>query len=336
MDLIQIEAALSQQDEHELPSEALTAALANWPALYPEIKRVIGSFIENEDSVDLSKYSFIYYGFFLLLEKKQTDALDLIIDLMSKEEGWNTPLDLVFGDALTEFVPSAFYILAGGQSLPLIDYVLSSSAGMYCRTSAIACLFAQYESGILSESDFDQFIEQCFITFAVDGQSEVQLYLLESLAAFCLDYNLEKYQSRFIELANEGYLDSISMDIEVLEAWEYDSGKRQLESRQIISDINTVELLSGWQAFQKEVGPSDQFVPDFNDLKVQQDILGSATPEQLERAYKRLEHGAFYEDDATSDSTNPQGAMADSFTKVGRNDPCPCGSGKKFKKCCLH
>jgi len=19
---------------------------------------------------------------------------------------------------------------------------------------------------------------------------------------------------------------------------------------------------------------------------------------------------------------------------VGRNDPCPCGSGKKFKKCC--
>ncbi|MEK7266496.1 MAG: SEC-C metal-binding domain-containing protein, partial [Pseudomonadota bacterium] len=21
---------------------------------------------------------------------------------------------------------------------------------------------------------------------------------------------------------------------------------------------------------------------------------------------------------------------------VGRNDPCPCGSGKKFKKCCLN
>lgn len=23
------------------------------------------------------------------------------------------------------------------------------------------------------------------------------------------------------------------------------------------------------------------------------------------------------------------------FIKIGRNDPCPCGSGKKFKKCCL-
>ena len=21
--------------------------------------------------------------------------------------------------------------------------------------------------------------------------------------------------------------------------------------------------------------------------------------------------------------------------KIGRNDPCPCGSGKKYKKCCM-
>ena len=26
----------------------------------------------------------------------------------------------------------------------------------------------------------------------------------------------------------------------------------------------------------------------------------------------------------------------DSNAKIGRNDPCPCGSGKKYKKCCLH
>ena len=27
-------------------------------------------------------------------------------------------------------------------------------------------------------------------------------------------------------------------------------------------------------------------------------------------------------------------ASAPAGPKVGRNDPCPCGSGKKFKKCC--
>jgi SEC-C motif-containing protein len=28
--------------------------------------------------------------------------------------------------------------------------------------------------------------------------------------------------------------------------------------------------------------------------------------------------------------------MVNSYNGVGRNDPCPCGSGKKFKKCCLN
>lgn len=27
-------------------------------------------------------------------------------------------------------------------------------------------------------------------------------------------------------------------------------------------------------------------------------------------------------------------AVARSKSKVGRNDPCPCGSEKKYKKCC--
>jgi uncharacterized protein len=27
-------------------------------------------------------------------------------------------------------------------------------------------------------------------------------------------------------------------------------------------------------------------------------------------------------------------ALSRNAPKVGRNDPCPCGSGKKYKKCC--
>jgi preprotein translocase subunit SecA len=34
----------------------------------------------------------------------------------------------------------------------------------------------------------------------------------------------------------------------------------------------------------------------------------------------------------TSLSNNTPSGPID-FTNVGRNDPCPCGSGKKFKKC---
>jgi hypothetical protein len=51
------------------------------------------------------------------------------------------------------------------------------------------------------------------------------------------------------------------------------------------------------------------------------------------------------QDDAMDSLTSGMGkpkALADLFKspsakppKIGRNQPCPCGSGKKFKKCCL-
>lgn len=47
-----------------------------------------------------------------------------------------------------------------------------------------------------------------------------------------------------------------------------------------------------------------------------------------------------YEDlDEMTEDTKRKLGQADvkhvKLQKVGRNDPCPCGSGRKFKKCCL-
>ena len=33
-------------------------------------------------------------------------------------------------------------------------------------------------------------------------------------------------------------------------------------------------------------------------------------------------------------AVNPNVPVVRKEVKVGRNDPCPCGSGKKYKKCC--
>ena len=35
-----------------------------------------------------------------------------------------------------------------------------------------------------------------------------------------------------------------------------------------------------------------------------------------------------------SDGYTPSATVVRDSPKVGRNDPCPCGSGKKYKKCC--
>ena len=36
----------------------------------------------------------------------------------------------------------------------------------------------------------------------------------------------------------------------------------------------------------------------------------------------------------TDGSAKPRTVRKTVAQKVGRNDPCPCGSGKKYKKCC--
>ena len=39
--------------------------------------------------------------------------------------------------------------------------------------------------------------------------------------------------------------------------------------------------------------------------------------------------------DVEAEDLEPPAPVENKFRDVGRNDPCPCGSGKKFKKCCL-
>jgi uncharacterized protein len=70
-------------------------------------------------------------------------------------------------------------------------------------------------------------------------------------------------------------------------------------------------------------------------------VRGSDGPDQLSwlcRGYKRFFAHALpgFMDLARSLQSGPDGGgrAQGKPAKVGRNDPCPCGSGRKFKKCC--
>ena len=116
--------------------------------------------------------------------------------------------------------------------------------------------------------------------------------------------------------------------------------------------------------------PRAQYRPLLESLEAQQTGLGNHYDRQeIERAYAgqpdppqwvRFENPwQFYEPDAITErqkrwrEEDARDALQDSHEdedypdldfqepyarpepKVGRNDPCPCGSGKKYKKCCL-
>jgi hypothetical protein len=53
--------------------------------------------------------------------------------------------------------------------------------------------------------------------------------------------------------------------------------------------------------------------------------------EAMERAARESE-----KKDRDAVTYGQNGTYVRDSPKIGRNDPCPCGSGKKYKKCCLH
>ena len=60
---------------------------------------------------------------------------------------------------------------------------------------------------------------------------------------------------------------------------------------------------------------------------------GDKIEEHFEKRQERKKREAIISDDDAPIPDVPV-EQAQAEDKVGRNDPCSCGSGKKFKKCC--
>jgi preprotein translocase subunit SecA len=54
----------------------------------------------------------------------------------------------------------------------------------------------------------------------------------------------------------------------------------------------------------------------------------------LEPVFSSEEEVASSQEPVASSGESAEASPAIAQQKIGRNDPCPCGSGKKFKKCC--
>jgi preprotein translocase subunit SecA len=73
----------------------------------------------------------------------------------------------------------------------------------------------------------------------------------------------------------------------------------------------------------------DQMVDDIKEDTVRQILSVAPRIENTERVVVAKPTSEGFLDGRAKASTKPA-----SSKKVGRNDPCPCGSGKKYKKCC--
>ncbi len=82
----------------------------------------------------------------------------------------------------------------------------------------------------------------------------------------------------------------------------------------IVGDVEDVEIAMGLRQGRDTPRPKYNIIPGLDDLELDagQDLDSGNIPRNI-----------------------PLNGVTNPLRHVGRNDPCPCGSGKKFKKCCL-
>jgi uncharacterized protein len=95
----------------------------------------------------------------------------------------------------------------------------------------------------------------------------------------------------------------------------------------------------GWTdrpRFDEDLAEAERAPEDID--RFTQNNLGHIEDVLVSLDWTRGTEDAFDEDGEEAPWTDfayPNEPFRNPWRNVGRNDPCPCGSGKKFKKCCL-
>jgi uncharacterized protein len=94
------------------------------------------------------------------------------------------------------------------------------------------------------------------------------------------------------------------------------------------ADIDTAKAMSGLLMLPDVARRDNRF------SKTECDALASVAHERIGDWVLTVKEWRLENYDSKQEKSAPPSAMHGSLGKVGRNDPWPYGSGKKYKKCC--
>lgn len=237
--------AIGHANQDTIPVVGLTAAKAHWSVFYPELDRIMDKFIADDTSLSNEQESILYFGILLATEIGYTPAFEKCLQVFSRNDSFFTPIEDVFGDALTELTPSIFYILANGNTQALSDYVMAEHDAMYCKSSAMDAIFAQYEAGDIQSSVLSEYIALWFTEF-LSKPNSINRFLISALANACIDYQFNQFKDEFISLCDKSIYDQDRITIVEVKAWSPQSSRKLIESGLVQTKFNVVETLTSW------------------------------------------------------------------------------------------
>ncbi|TWX73783.1 DUF1186 domain-containing protein [Colwellia sp. C1TZA3] len=312
MNLEQALLVITNAHGNEIPVAGLEVAKKNWSEFYTELERVIDQFITNDSSLNDEQKAILFFGTLLLAELKYSPALPKCLQMFSRGDSFLTAIEDVFGDAVTELTPTLFYNVAYGNTQALSDYIVDGHQAMYCKASAMEAVFAQYEVGTIDKAELGEHVTLWLAAFLA-LPSETNSFLISALADYCLQYQLDDFKSQFTDLCDKDLFDEDRFSQDEVKAWDRADAPKLIESGTIETEFNLVDTLNSWAA--------DDYPSSDDEFDVFDSLMGEGG----------LLSNILYDENTILEHSVP----VSSLPTVGRNEPCPCGSGKKYKKCCL-
>ena len=144
--------------------------------------------------------------------------------------------------------------------------------------------------------------------------SSINSFLLSALADSCIAYQLDDFKAQFVGLCDKGLLDEERFKKDEVKAWDSANTVKLIELGTIQTEFNLIATLKSWAADES-----------FDNMQGEGDVFDSLMGEG------GLLSNILYDEKTILENSVP----VSSLPTVGRNDPCSCGSGKKYKKCCL-
>lgn len=240
------------------------------------------------------------YAAYLLAQFRETRAYRPLMALMYL--GDSIPCDL-FGDSITEDMHNIVASVYDGDEEPLRRLIENPSADEYARACAgLKAYPTLVHAGMLTMESVEDYFRELF----EEKLQREHSHVWNVLCTLSGDLGFASLLPHIRKAFEEGLCEMFFDHLDDIEGRAKSGGDiNWLRDCQLVDDV--VSMMEWWVCFDRK--PARKPTKD--------------APDELA---KLLETREF--------PSRPVVPPPPKYQGVTRNDPCPCGSGRKFKKCC--
>jgi hypothetical protein len=283
----------------------MRAALAQWDEIVPVFLHMLDAWIDGTDRSERAG-NVLFIALHLMAEVRETRAFAPLCALAQDDEA----LEEALGDATTVTLPGILIRTYDGSLSRLQTVIEDTGVDDFARSGALNALAWLTAAGQIPQETTAKYLRDLFTTLKSDGEGWVWVGWQDAIS--CLGF--ADMAGMVQKVFSRGW---IHRSIMSFKHFEEDLRQRQRDTdpmaafaRQRVRPVeDSVAELSGWACFN-EAPPRPTL-----------DAPGPASA-----ITELADDPAWYV---------PSTPVINPYRNVGRNDLCPCGSGQKFKKCCL-